>query len=51
MTNLNYVVGAYTAVWVGFFLYTFSLHRRQNRLMKEIGVLKERVGKKLKKCC
>jgi len=45
--NLSFLFAAYTAVWVGFFLYTFSLHRRQSRLMEEIRLLKEQIGKKL----
>lgn len=47
MENLNYVVAAYTAVWVGFFLYTFSLHLRQSRLMEEIRVLRNQIERKL----
>ncbi len=48
MKNLGFLFAAYTSVWVGFFLYTFSLHRRQSRLMEEIAVLRERMEKKLK---
>ena len=48
MKNFGFLFAAYTAVWVGFFLYTFSLHRRQNRLMDEIVGLREQLEKKLK---
>lgn len=48
MKNFEFLFAAYTAVWVGFFLYTFSLNRRQSRLMEEVGSLREQLEKKLK---
>ena len=49
MKNLSYLFAAYSIVWTGFFLYTFSLYRSQGRLMEEVRILKERVESKLAK--
>jgi len=41
MTNLNFLFGAYTAVWVLLFLYILSLSRRNRSLDKEVDELRE----------
>lgn len=47
MSDLIYLYGAYTIIWVGLFLYIIKLHMAQRRLKKEIEMLREIVdGKK-----
>lgn len=41
MTNLTYLFAAYTVIWVGLFLYVFSLSRKSKRLEKILAALKE----------
>ncbi len=45
MQNISYLTSAYTAVWIGFFLYGLSIHRRLNQLKSEMRELKERLDK------
>ncbi len=49
MTNLTYLFAAYTVIWVGLFLYIFSLSRKTKRLEKILAALKESHKKKKKK--
>ena len=50
MSDLIYLYGAYTIVWVGLFLYVIRLHISQRKLKTEIKILKEILdGKKSKK--
>ncbi len=46
MTNLTYLFAAYTVIWVGLFLYIFSLSRKTKRLEKILTALKESNKKK-----
>jgi len=48
MTNLSYLFAAYTVIWVGLFLYIFSLSRKTKRLEKILTALKESQEKKKK---
>lgn len=43
MENLDYLVAAYTIVWVALSGYVFSLSRRQRRLWREIDSLREKI--------
>jgi len=43
MRNFQYLVAAWFAVWVVFFLYQISLSRRFSRLLEEVKRLKERL--------
>jgi CcmD family protein len=43
MDNWEYLVAAYSVVWIAIFGYVLVLHRRQNRLWREIESLKARV--------
>jgi len=50
MSDLIYLYGAYTIIWVGLFLYILKLHTAQRRLKKEIEMLREIInGKKSNK--
>jgi CcmD family protein len=40
----QYLVAAYTFVWLIFILYAWNLSRRQTRLKKELDELKARVS-------
>ena len=40
----HYLFLAFSALWVIFFLYAWSLSRRQARLRKELEELKNKVG-------
>ncbi len=48
MTNLTYLFAAYTVIWVGLFIYVFSLSRKTKRLEKILAALKESQEKKKK---
>ncbi|UCH43847.1 MAG: CcmD family protein, partial [Dehalococcoidales bacterium] len=41
MENVSYLFAVYTIIWVIFFGYLFYLHRRQQRLQREIDTLKK----------
>jgi CcmD family protein len=41
----KYLFLAFSALWVIFFLYSWSLSRRQAHLRKELGELKNRAGR------
>ena len=43
MDNWEYLVAAYSVVWIAIFGHVLVLHRRQNRLRREIESLKARV--------
>ncbi|MDN5348054.1 MAG: hypothetical protein PWP65_1618 [Clostridia bacterium] len=43
MNRLVYVWAAYTVVWVGVFVYTLVLARRQKRLGQELELVRELV--------
>lgn len=43
MKNFQYLLAAWIAVWVVFFLYQVSLSRRFSRLLDEVKRLKERL--------
>lgn len=45
MDNLGYLFAANVFVWVGIFLYVFSLVRRSRSLQKDLGLLKESLKK------
>jgi CcmD family protein len=40
MDNLEYLVGAYTVVWLAFFGYLVVLSRKQRQLRQDIDLLK-----------
>lgn len=47
MSDLYFLYGAYTIVWVGLFIYMIKLNFDQRKLKREIKLLKEIVnGKK-----
>lgn len=48
MTNLSYLFAAYAVIWIGLFLYVFSLSRKTRRLEKMLTVLKKSKKKKKK---
>lgn len=48
MTNLSYLFAAYAVIWVGLFLYVFSLSRKTRRLEKMLTALKKNKKKKKK---
>jgi CcmD family protein len=41
MSDLTYLYGAYTVIWLGLFFYIIKLHITQKKLDKEIKMLKE----------
>ena len=41
MSDLIYLYGAYTIVWIGLFVYIIKLHINQRKLDKEIKMLRE----------
>ena len=41
---MSYFFAAYCLVWVGFFLYLWSLSRKQRKLLRELEALKGRMG-------
>ncbi len=43
MENLSFLFAAYSVTWVVFFLYVWSLWRKQNRIGEEIERLKEKI--------
>lgn len=45
MSYFWYLFAAYTIIWVGLFVYLFSLAGREKRLWDEITALKESIGK------
>ncbi len=36
MKGLQFLAAAYTAIWIGIFLYVFSIGRRARRLEREL---------------
>ena len=46
MENLEYLVAAYSVIWLAISVYVFILYRRQRQLRQEIDSLKEKVMKK-----
>jgi len=46
MENLEYLVAAYTIIWIAISAYIFSLSRRQRQLRREIDSLKQRMREK-----
>lgn len=46
MSDIMYVVIAYTVVWVGFFAYLFSLSSRLSKIQEELSHLTQVVEKK-----
>ncbi len=45
MDNLGYLFAAFAIVWFGFFVYIWILFQRQNRLRRDIDLLKESIAK------
>ena len=41
MDNLGYLLAVFSIVWLGLFIYIFSLINKQNRLQKELKALKD----------
>ena len=41
INNIGYVVAAFAVVWVGLFIYIFSLMQMERSLRRDIAVLKE----------
>jgi CcmD family protein len=46
MENLEYLVAAYSVIWLAISIYVFILYRRQRQLRREIDSLTEKVRKK-----
>ena len=46
MQGLEYVFAAYTIIWLGLFLYAFSVSRRQGQLESELEIIKESLERK-----
>ena len=46
MENLEYLVAAYSVIWLAISFYVFILYRRQRQLRREIDALTEKVRKK-----
>ncbi len=46
MENLSFLFAAYSATWAVFFLYVYSLWRKQNRVEEELQRLKDKMGEK-----
>lgn len=42
MIGLGYLAAAYTAVWIGLFLYLLSIGRRASRMERELDELRSR---------
>lgn len=47
MDNWEYLVAAYSIVWIAIFGYLFSLSRKQSQLWREIDTLKEKIKDRL----
>jgi CcmD family protein len=45
MDNAGYIVAAFAVVWVGLFIYIFTVVQRERALRKEIAALKESMKK------
>jgi CcmD family protein len=45
MDNAGYIVGAFAVVWVGLFIFIFTLVQRERGLRKEIAALKDSMKK------
>lgn len=45
MTNLGYLFAAYTAVWIGLFVYLRRLARQSRELEEEIAELRRLLGR------
>jgi CcmD family protein len=45
MTNLGYLFAAYTAVWIGIFVYVLRLERRRRELEEEVRELRRMLGR------
>jgi CcmD family protein len=41
MDNLGYLLAVFSIVWLGLFIYIFSLINKQNKLQKELKAVKE----------
>lgn len=48
MENLGYLFAAFTVVWLALFGYIFVLFRRQQRLRRDIDLLKETLKEEVK---
>lgn len=46
MKNLNYLLAANLIVWIVFFVYHFSLSRRNSHLQKEIDLVRAKLESK-----
>ena len=46
MENLEYLIAAYSVIWLAISIYVFILYRRQRQLRREIDSLTEKVRKK-----
>ncbi len=46
MENLEYLVAAYSVIWLAISIYVFILYRRQRQLRREIDSLKEKIGER-----
>jgi len=46
MENLSFLFAAYSATWAVFFLYVYSLWRKQNRVEEELQRLKDKMEEK-----
>ena len=48
-TNLRYILAAFLAVWVGYFLYAMLMSWRERRLRRDVEELRGQVAEKGKK--
>ncbi len=46
MENLDYLVAAYTIIWIAISAYVLIIYRRQKQLRREIDFLKEKIKAK-----
>lgn len=45
MNTMNYLVAAYSAIWIILALYLFSIHSRERKLRDDVARLKEAMRK------
>ncbi len=48
MQTLNFLFAAYSAIWVVFFLYLYSLWRKQNKIEEGLRRLEAKIAKERK---
>ena len=49
MSDLTYLYGAYTIIWLGVLFYIVRLHLTQRKLDKEVKMLKEIINENKRK--